>query len=395
MILKIFCKFFLICLFIGLSSCGKDENKGGTSLPGGKDDTVDSSVPEEQVAPEEPSIKTDSFLEILKKSQQQHIKITLDQMIEAGLLEKENSSVFGYYMQMLLNLIDLYISEIKQKGVRHPEFEELVSLLCPEVSRCSKGLDLTQIKKPMVSRMIQFVSLRIRSELHNNRTPEGEIAMLFLHGYLLSPPQSIGQFSLPESPEKLSFVDTYMNPIRKIGENLKENTKILVNLSYLPIDFDNDFSPFLYLGERIKEKKADLYIIGRCGVYCVSYLLPAARTVYIEPYYGHIVTRGDFEGRLKEGLRTHRAWIIERKKELQAKLPSEKEKVDFVVKQLQELIKSNPSLGKTDSLDHLLKVLSDSDLYGEGGKLYSCYRNLIGMCNQDLRISKKSIGKVL
>ena len=89
-----------------------------------------------------------------------------------------------------------------------------------------------------------------------------------------------------------------MDQINNIKRDIVDlNVKrIIVNLPHVHFTFKNDFVPFMALGELIKEKQLDLHIVGGCGVYCASYLLPAAKTVYIEPPYGYITVRGNFEG---------------------------------------------------------------------------------------------------
>ena len=152
------------------------------------------------------------------------------------------------------------------------------------------------------------------------KTVTGETSsMVFLQGYL-SPGQSLDSRITHQS----YLIEKYMGQIYNIGKNIKKNTKIIVNLPHLPIDFFNDIVPFLYLGELIKEQQAELYIVGGCGIYCASYFLPAAKAVYIEPLYGYITTRGNFTGRVKEAVRTRQAWVSERKKQLQGEAPSRK-----------------------------------------------------------------------
>ena len=52
---------------------------------------------------------------------------------------------------------------------------------------------------------------------------------------------------------------------------------------------------FTELYKRMKQTAVDLHIVGRCSDYCANFLVPLARTVYIEPY-GYIVYNEGYSG---------------------------------------------------------------------------------------------------
>ena len=72
----------------------------------------------------------------------------------------------------------------------------------------------------------------------------------------------------------------------------RKTRKILLNLTEGHL-FNLD--SFFMVGGYIRQEKIDLHIIGKCGSYCANYLLPAAKTIYIESY-GSISYNGSATG---------------------------------------------------------------------------------------------------
>ena len=148
-----------------LAKCLSDkEDKRGSAEEGPPVPDGSSGAPLGDGGKETPSAVTEGSPKSFNEpSHQEDVTITLEQIREAGLMEEKNSSAFGYYVQFWFNRVNDYIRK-KNKNTEEgeePFFEQLVSALCPEVSRCSKGLDLTQIKKPMIPRCFTLYQKKI------------------------------------------------------------------------------------------------------------------------------------------------------------------------------------------------------------------------------------------
>lgn len=374
---EFFMRFFLLCSLISFFSCGRGERdskpvssgESGTvaSVTGTEEDKTsqdktvlftqagespsegsetkvdgDTNLKPVPIPKTEPEPKRsdnvsgmdgkekESFLEF------KNWKIKREQIVGAGLLEEGNSPAFSYYLLTWLNMIDSYISEVRKKGKVHPFYELFIPLLCPDQSKCLDGLDLKQINKSMILPLLDLASN------HPLMYPFGTSAVILLQGILST------QFSLAlrafiledNTDEKITkIVESYMNEVKESSEKIKEKgAKIIINFPLMPVNFGNDFAPFLYLGELIKEYEMELYVVGGCNVYCANYLLPAAKTVYIEPSYGYITTRGSFEGLEHYGSSTKATWLAGEKIELLKRVSSE-EQSEEVLRGLNEYTK--------------------------------------------------------
>ena len=362
-------RFFLVCSLISLFSCGtggrdskpvfNGESGTVTSVVGTKEDksSQDKTVllaqagespskgPETKVDGDtnlkpvpipktEPKPKqTDNVSGMDRKEKQSFLelknwKIKREQIVDAGLLEKGNSPAFSYYLLTWLNMIDSYISNVRKKGKIHPFYELFIPLLCPDRSRCSDGLDLKQVNKSMILPLLDLASNH--PLMYSFNTP----TVILLQGILST------QFSLAlrtfilgdNRDEKITkAVESYMNEVKESSEKIKEKgTNIIINFPLLPINFGNDLAPFLYLGELIKEYEMELHVVGGCNVYCANYLLPGAKTVYVEPFYGYITTRGSFEGLEHYGSSTKATWLAGEKIELLKSVPSEEQREEIL-----------------------------------------------------------------
>ena len=105
----------------------------------------------------------------------------------------------------------------------------------------------------------------------------------------------------------------------------------------------------------------ELHIAGKCGSYCARYLIPAAETVYIEPY-GHIYFSGSFEGLLSEAKKLmlpQQEFYIKNWEKMW--LPQLKDKIGFITSSLQNLLNSNPNM-MLQKVISLIVVLKRFDL---------------------------------
>ena len=401
-------QFLLICFFASLSSCGKgrvepetpsptgdaggvlqgdevpapsdpvkkggsDEakkNGGGKPSQGPKDDNTRHPSPPKTVetSPAEPKeiqlplVKTIKIAEITGLNNRLKQKIT-----DLGLL-KGQSDAFKYYVLVWFSEIDFYIREKRRLGRRIkpdsiPEvYKEIINLLCfDNPLKCKTGLDLTGIDRGRITGMMHLLR-KLFFYLFIEGEPPDTQPVGFIQGFL-SPEDALSK--------RFKFGEGIEVHHRKIQEQVKDieakNIKdIVLNL---PSQEGRDFYPFFLLGEVIKKQQADLHIIGNCGSYCVNYLLPAAKTVYIEPYYAHLTTRENFAGFRDDLLNIRLSQLEVWRKEVRGNFPSKEERDDLILSRLEEILSSDtlpPSQASTSPLDRLSKSFSDEDLYGEG-----------------------------
>ena len=142
-----------------------------------------------------------------------------------------------------------------------------------------------------------------------------------------------------------------------------------------PPQLHTDPVPFLKLGEFIREREIDLHIVGGCGHYCALYLIPAAKTVYIEPY-GYIYHRGSFTGLL---LQTVQGGNAQRKKYMQQLedtwLPqlNREEMIDFIVNEMLFIASSPDDLQETLAI---LQVRLNKDVEEQGKEFDKNFKNI-------------------
>ena len=275
--------------------------------------------------------------------------ISREDIINAGLLEEGDSGLYHYYFEYWFNNME-YVMEFSPSDQYKKNWDQL----CHE-SDCSKGLDLKKIDKSMMQDIVSWLSFIPRVVLTSVEDPSAESAF-FLQGFL-APPDS----AIKESDENNLNPDEYPNHIQDILQIInhmksKNTKKIVVNL---PVQRYTDPEPFLLLGTFIKHYQVDLYIIGGCEIYCSRYLIPAANTVYMEPY-GHIYFNGSFGALAKEFskiVNTERKIYIEHiKKKL---LSQTKDRVNFVSSGLQDITKSNHFPNFMEQFKHENKKASE------------------------------------
>lgn len=217
--------------------------------------------------------------------------LTLEQLADFDFIEKGGTGISYYYLQAWFNMIRQAASLIPD-----PFQQKSWGEFCYKKD-CSTGLNPQKINETAMRSIIRKLSVFSSMNLFasENTGWDGE-PVVFLQGF----PAPLGSdpwFEIDEnqpSPEHIKSMLRQMERMRQKGIK-----KIAVNL---PLQLHNDPWPFVYLGEFIKEEEIDLHIVGGCGHYCATYLVPAAKTVYIEPY-GYIYHRGNAMGLLIETMK--------------------------------------------------------------------------------------------
>ena len=220
-------------------------------------------------------------------------KLTLEQITDFDFIKKDGSDLFHYYIQFLFNKISYFLEQVDPNS----NYANLLKGLCYE-SNCSKGFNpqqAAQFGMPSIIRLFSYVGLQ---GVQAN-DPDTEESLMFLQGqlapegwdlwpYIKEKRQEQQEKTLPQPVENILKLNKWME---------KYNVKrIAINL--LPLSHEDPL-PFVTLGEFIKQQGIDLHIVGGCGHYCAAYLIPAAKTVYIEPY-GYVYHKGSFTGLLEE-----------------------------------------------------------------------------------------------
>lgn len=277
-------------------------------------------------------------------------RFTLDQIASLDFIKKGGSDLFHYYIQFLFNKINSLFTEAEPDA----DYRETLKGLCHE-SDCSKGLNLqeaSQFGMPSTIRLFSFIE---SSDILAD-DPDTEESLLFLQGRLApeewDPLLYLQNRSRSGEKKPVEHIQNILHTVRWMEEHNVQ--RIAVNL--LP-QFHEDPAPFVILGEFMKKKQMDLHIMGGCGHYCVSYLIPAAKTVYIEPY-GYIYHQGNFTGKLVEVSKIfnvqNEEYIKEHKEQWLPQLRNE-EMVDFVT----DAIISSDNKGNT--IANLLIVLQKNN----------------------------------
>ena len=271
--------------------------------------------------------------------------LSVEKIVNAGFLEEGGSDIFRYYIQHSLNNIDATL-----QTTTDTEEKAAAKHLCRE-SDCSKGLDLKRIDKPAIHAIIEYLAYKPFTVSSSN-APNTE-TVIFLQSDL-GPGLEEKEAQTPQNPEE--HIENIKNAIAHMkARNVK---RIVVNLA--PQDH-SDLRPFFLLGQFIFENQVELHIAGKCGSYCARYLIPAAKTVYMEPY-GHIYFSGSFKGLFSEVQKSilpqQKIYIKNWEKMW---LPQLKDKVGFITSSLQNLLNSNPNM-MLQKVINFIVVLKKFDL---------------------------------
>ena len=198
------------------------------------------------------------------------------------------SDLYYWYIQTWLGKFIQHVSQLP------PHVRENLLRICRGPD-CGGGLDFHKaaaLRRGLPS-WIKWISNVNDSIVHSGRNTEPTLILLSVISpidwdrwvYITENDSDPSRLPLPRRPRPFQF-------FHRFAEYLKEKAprRIVVNL---PPQFDTDPEPFFILGRFIRERNLDIHIAGGCGHYCTAYLLPAARTVYIEPT-GYIYYKGDF-----------------------------------------------------------------------------------------------------
>lgn len=226
--------------------------------------------------------------------------IKWDDVANSRAVKNRGASVqFHVYLVYWLRLLN---ADLKDEQF---QLKKVFAHLCQQ-SGCSKGLDMNKVGPKDIPLVLQYANyragsvLKIRTAGKNMVFLQGFVSDLGLHDYREAMEEAVR--TLQALPDRQSI-----QQIRDFVE--KHNaTEISVNLPHQfgpdlnvflwpPIDLNGHYNvgAFMELGRFIKEKNLNLRILGGCGTHCVNYLLPAARTVIIEPY-GFVYTKGSVHG---------------------------------------------------------------------------------------------------
>ena len=412
MSIKFLMNLFLVCSFMGLSSCGRGKTSSESDDAGGKSGTVASvtgkeerkspaggdaedtssqsdtsspasgrgdgdasppSSPSDPATKPEESLKTESIpfkkMEIVLS---ESFKPLSKQIARNGLL-KGQSDAFAFYIQHWFDVLNLYKKgeEVPPNPMLVRAYEAAVNILCPDPSKCEGGLNLKKVDKFVIDKFISFLPF-ITAHLFFDKEGKGT-TLAFTQG-LLSPPDSltVRRNLNPEKWEERPSIQLIRSVVQEIAKrNIKD---IIINFPVgIPSHDKIDFLPFFYLGEVIKKQEIDLHIIGYCDSYCVNYLLPAAKTVYVEPFYGYISTKGSFNGLADNAIggRELPEFLEDWKRELDKNLAVEEERKNFIVKSFEKLEKTWFAFNMATPMDisfprFLLEVFSTNDSFAKG-----------------------------
>ena len=251
-----------------------------------------------------------------------------DQILNLPFIKEGGSDLFYYYVFQELKFMDESLKG-ETDGI-DPSYRETLRYLCHD-SGCDKGLDLAKINSEEIFlTVLKIFSWHTSTSIVDSYKIGAKHfeAVGLLQGFLA--PAGWNPFfsssSEPTDVEKPKQIAREM--LQFIVQMQKKDVrKIIVNL---PDQFDHyqDVSPFVHLGLFIKDNKIDLHII-RCGTYCASYLLPAAQTVYIEPY-GYFYTKGSATGSFNDTVQAVEREESYRLKRLQTEWLSQQQRPQLV-----------------------------------------------------------------
>lgn len=273
---------------------------------------------QEAVSGSSPSAPTSSFTKedilVLKGwlSSKDDYVITWDDTVHtSGIKDYKGSDLFHFYLTYWINRVNLYLKD-KQVSLKQ---KKALAHLCKD-STCESGLDTSKIDSEAVRLILKQAgnnSPEIINPSEQASTDSGKIkSVLFLQGVLSRPGWGASQLRLiQQGVIKKDQLPWWQNIEAIKNVAVKNNVReVLVNLPLqfgpplrIPSFMHYDVSVFIELGRFIRENKMDVRIVGQCGTHCANYLLPAAKTVYIEPY-GYIYTQGSISGLLNSGVLT-------------------------------------------------------------------------------------------
>ena len=216
---------------------------------------------------------------------------SFEEIVNMDVIKKGGSDLFYFYMQFWFNRMDTVVQE-------NPDNKNRWDKLCHK-SDCLNGLNLQKIDtKHRMLNVIDWLS-DIPSEVIFYKTDQETEPIFFLQGNLAPEKYHLrNNYNKDGTLLRPDQMPTHVQDVLKATKAMKKNNakKIVVNL--LP-QHHMDPLPFFLLGEVIRKNQMDLHIVGGCREFCARYLVPAAKTVYMEPY-GYILFDGNFMGLYQE-----------------------------------------------------------------------------------------------
>lgn len=188
---------------------------------------------------------------------------TLDDLKASGLF-KESDIYSPFYVHMLLSQPYALLNNKEMRS--NIEFVKFLRSLCFDNGGCKKGVDLKKLNRSRIAHFINYIGIFLPSAVivdkHSSTTPttDAPLTIYFQPGAWI---------------EDTELTESHISSIRQ-----KEASRMLINFSQPHFNINNYF----IMGEYIKQSGMDLHIIGKCSDYCASYLLTAAKTIYIESY---------------------------------------------------------------------------------------------------------------
>ena len=214
-----------------------------------------------------------------------------------ALKDRGGSDLFHFHLFGVIGSLDLFLRD----NERTPEDKKQFAHLCRD-PECSEGLDLDKITPSDLHVILDSAGWKPPSPLPIPDKDEGKPPEIvwFLQGFLSSPDVGPAYYrSLIENGGYETPSDSpHIKNIKETLAGIKNLSEVVVNL---PQQFGwgekrhQDVNLFMQLGRIIKQRNLTVRIMGRCGTVCANYLLPAARTVIMEPY-GFIYTEGSIKG---------------------------------------------------------------------------------------------------
>ena len=224
-----------------------------------------------------------------------------------NLFEEEESDLFQYYIQYWFNNME----SVMKYATQDPQYKKKWDQFCHSLD-CSKGLDLKRVNRSKMKTAINLLASIPMLIVSDEETP-GTESIFLLQGLLAPTGLKIQYSNHPNMDSKnKSGYPPHLEKMLQMMNDMKRKSikRIAVNLD---TQDHTDPRPFFLLGNFIKRNQMDLHIVGRCEVYCAKYLIPAAKTVYIEPY-GHIYFDGSFSAfseEFEKALTAHMTKYIE------------------------------------------------------------------------------------
>ena len=233
--------------------------------------------------------------------------ITWDDLVNSPALKNRGGShLFHFYLFGVIGPLDRLLrddSRIPEEERAPPEFKKQFAHLCRD-PECGEGLDLGKITPEALYFVLNYASRQnspfITINISGESLGESPETVLFLQEYPSSPGMgpAVYRHNIANKEYETPSDSPHIKNVKEKIEGIENLREFVVNMPHqfgLEGDQHQDINLFMALGRIIRKRNLNVRIIGRCGTACANYLLPAARTVIIEPY-GYIYTEGSMRG---------------------------------------------------------------------------------------------------